>query len=179
MSRIGKQPISVPDGVEVIIDDTTVTVKGKLGTLTESQKPRIKVICADGVIQVTRATDDGPTRALHGLMRALLANMVHGVVSGYSKTLDMVGVGYKAQVGGGKLILNAGYSHRVEIAAPTGVSFQVDGDTAITVSGFDKQKVGQVASDIRVVRKPEPYKGKGIKYRDEIVRRKAGKAGKA
>jgi len=179
MSRIGKQPIPVPGGVDIQITADRVEVKGKLGTLSETLVEGISVAINDNVITLTRKDDTPKSRALHGLMRSLIQNMVVGVSEGYRKTLDMVGVGYRARAQGNKLVVSAGYSHDVEVDAPEGVTFQVDGETAITVSGYSKQQVGQVAADIRAIRKPEPYKGKGIKYREEIVRRKAGKTGKA
>jgi len=178
MSRIGKQPVLVPDGVTVSLSAETIEVKGKLGALMQVQKQGIQISQEGNTLIVQRNSDAREIRALHGLMRSLLQNMVDGVTTGFSRTLDMVGVGYRARVQGNKLVLNAGLSHDVEIMAPEGIAFQVDGDTAITVRGIDKQQVGQVAADIRRVRKPEPYKGKGIKYREETVRRKAGKTGK-
>lgn len=175
MSRIGKQPIPIPESVDVTITPENVLIKGKQGELTLEQKPGIEILLENNTIIVKRADDTRRLRSMHGLVRSLLANMVTGVTEGYSKTLDMVGVGYKASVKGDTLILNAGYSHPVQIKALQGVKFQVDSDTAITVTSIDKQKLGQVAADIRKVRKPEPYKGKGIKYRDEFIRRKVGK----
>jgi large subunit ribosomal protein L6 len=178
MSRIGKQPVNIPDGVNVAINPEAIEVTGKLGTLVQNQMQGIQVTQEENALIVKRTSDDREIRALHGLMRSLLQNMVNGVSGGYTRTLDMIGVGYRARVQGNKLVLSAGYSHDVEFVAPEGIAFQVDGETAITVRGIDKQQVGQVAADIRRVRKPEPYKGKGIKYREEVVRRKAGKTGK-
>jgi len=177
MSRIGSSHISLPDGVEFVLNGNEVTVKGPKGSLDLSLDPRITVSIADGVATLTRANDMRETRALHGLSRALLANMVVGVLTGYRKDLEMVGVGYRASLKGKTLELLVGFSHPVHIEAPDGIEFEVPEQTKITVSGIDKQRVGQVAADIRKVRPPEPYKGKGIRYAGEQVRRKAGKAG--
>jgi large subunit ribosomal protein L6 len=177
MSRIGNAPIELPDGVDVTVDGDEVQVKGPKGTLTQTIDPNIGVEVSDGVVTVTRANDERRNRALHGLTRALLANMVVGVSEGYSKELSIVGVGYRAALKGSSLELQVGYSHPVSIEALEGVTFDVPEPTRIIVGGIDKQKVGQVAADIRAVRPPEPYKGKGIRYVDEYVRRKAGKAG--
>ncbi len=177
MSRIGNNPIPLPAGVEVSVTGQTVTVKGPKGTLTQVIDPRITVTVDDGVVTVSRADDERQSRALHGLSRALIANMVTGVAEGYRKELQAVGVGYRAALKGKTLELQVGFSHPVQIDAPEGIDFEVPEPTKIIVSGIDKQKVGQVASDIRRVRPPEPYKGKGIRYAGEQVRRKAGKAG--
>ncbi|HHC09004.1 MAG TPA: 50S ribosomal protein L6 [Actinobacteria bacterium] len=177
MSRIGNSPIPLPAGVEVTVSGTTVTVKGPKGTLTQEIDPRIGVEVDDGVVRVHRSDDERQSRALHGLYRALIANLVTGVAEGYRKELQMVGVGYRAALKGKTLELQVGFSHPVTIEAPDGIEFEVPEPTRIVVGGIDKQKVGQVAADIRRVRPPEPYKGKGIRYLGEEVRRKAGKAG--
>ncbi|MDK1010646.1 MAG: 50S ribosomal protein L6 [Actinomycetota bacterium] len=177
MSRIGNSPISLPSGVDVKMTGDTVEVKGQKGTLTQVVDGRITVSVEDGVVTVARESDERSVRALHGLTRALINNMVVGVVDGYSKELTAVGVGYRAVLKGSQLELQVGFSHPVTIDAPDGVTIEVPEPTKIIVSGIDKQKVGQVAADIRAVRPPEPYKGKGIRYVDEQVRRKAGKAG--
>jgi large subunit ribosomal protein L6 len=177
MSRIGKEPVPIPSGVDVALADGTVTVKGPKGELSQTVPEGITVEITDDQVVVTRASDHRTHRALHGLTRSLIANMVTGVTAGYSKSLEIVGVGYRAQArGSNALVIQAGYSHPVEVTAPEGVTFEVPSPTRITVSGADKQVVGQVAADIRAVRKPEPYKGKGIRYAGEQVRRKAGKA---
>jgi large subunit ribosomal protein L6 len=179
MSRVGKNPISVPSGVEVTISGTHVVVKGPKGTL-EHDVPESITIARDGDdIVVGRRDDQREHRALHGLTRSLVANMVTGVSEGYMKSLEIVGVGYRAQAQGqDKLELQLGFSHPVSFAAPEGVTFDVSSSTRIDILGFDKQQVGQVAADIRKLRPPEPYKGKGIRYVDERVRRKAGKSAK-
>ena len=177
MSRIGRKPISLPAGVEVKVDGNVVTVKGPKGQLTQAIPEEISVILEDGVLRVERPSDDKKYRALHGLSRALLANMVSGVVSEFEKHLEMVGVGYRAQMQGKKLVIDVGFSHSVEVEAPEGIHFEVPAPTKITVKGIDKQLVGNTAAHIRAVRPPEPYKGKGIKYENEVIRRKAGKAG--
>jgi large subunit ribosomal protein L6 len=179
MSRIGKAPIGLPAGVDVSYDDNTVVVKGPKGTLSQDLDPRISVAIDDGVLTVTRENDEREARALHGLSRALIANMVIGVSDGYSKELQAVGVGYRGALKGKTLELQVGYSHPVVIEAPDGITFEVPEPTRFIISGIDKQLVGQVAANIRAVRPPEPYKGKGIRYVDEYVRRKAGKAGAA
>jgi large subunit ribosomal protein L6 len=177
MSRIGKEPVPIPDGVDVALAGGTVTVKGPRGELSHTVPDGVTVDLTDNQVVVTRASDHRKHRALHGLTRSLIANMVTGVTAGYSKSLEIVGVGYRAQArGNNALVIQAGYSHPVEVVAPEGVTFQVPTPTRITVSGYDKQVVGQVAADIRAIRKPEPYKGKGIRYAGEQVRRKAGKA---
>ena len=179
MSRIGKAPIDLPAGVEVKYDDNTVVVKGPKGSLSQVIDPRLGVSIEDGVVTVSRDSEDREVRALHGLSRALIANMVLGVSAGYSKELQAVGVGYRGALKGKTLELQVGYSHPVAIEAPEGITFEVPEPTKFIVSGIDKQLVGQVAANIRAVRPPEPYKGKGIRYADEYVRRKAGKAGVA
>jgi large subunit ribosomal protein L6 len=177
MSRIGKEPVPIPDGVDVALAGGTVTVKGPRGELSHTVPDGVTVDLADNQVVVTRASDHRKHRALHGLTRSLIANMVTGVTAGYSKSLEIVGVGYRAQSRGpNTLVIQAGFSHPVEVQAPEGVTFEVPTPTRITVSGYDKQVVGQVAADIRAIRKPEPYKGKGIRYAGEQVRRKAGKA---
>ena len=179
MSRIGKAPIDLSKGVEVKYADNTVVVKGPKGSLSQVIDPRIGVSVDDGVVTVSRNSEDREVRALHGLSRALIANMVLGVSAGYSKELQAVGVGYRGALKGKTLELQVGYSHPVAIEAPEGITFEVPEPTKFIVSGIDKQLVGQVAANIRAVRPPEPYKGKGIRYADEYVRRKAGKAGVA
>jgi large subunit ribosomal protein L6 len=177
MSRIGTAPISLPSGVELTASGSEVEVKGPKGTLTQAISPAISVTVDDGVATVARENDERETKALHGLTRALIANMVVGVSDGFSKELSLVGVGYRAALKGNELELQVGYSHPVNIEALDGITFEVPEPTRIIVGGIDKQKVGQVAADIRAVRPPEPYKGKGIRYTGEYVRRKAGKAG--
>ncbi len=179
MSRIGKMPIPVPSGVEVTIQGSEVTVKGPQGQLSRSFHRDISISLEDNQIIVARPTDHRLHRSLHGLTRALLANMVEGVHEGFHKNLEIHGVGYRAQKEGDKLILMVGYSHPVEIVPPPGITIDVEkGYRNITVNGVDKELVGRVAAQIRAVRKPEPYKGKGIRYQGEYVRRKAGKAGR-
>ena len=179
MSRIGKLPVSIPGGVTITVgDDHLVTVKGPKGTLSEKISPEMKIDQDDGVLHVTRPSDDKQHRALHGLTRSLIHNMVVGTTAGFEKHLEIVGVGYRAQMQGTKLVLNVGYSHPVEFEAPENISFETPTPNKITVKGISKQQVGQVAADIRAVRSPEPYKGKGIRYENEHVRRKEGKTGK-
>jgi len=179
MSRIGKLPVQIAAGVTITVtDDNTVTVKGPKGELTGKMSPKMIIEQDAGVLTVKRPNDEKENRALHGLTRSLINNMVVGVTAGFSKTLDIVGVGYKAQKTGDNLTLTMGYSHPVEFTPPAGITFEVPGPNKIIVSGIDKQLVGQVAADIRKVRAPEPYKGKGIKYSDEVIRRKEGKTGK-
>lgn len=179
MSRVGKVPIPIPSGVEVTVDGSDVKVKGSKGELVRTVPDAITVTVEDAEIVVTRGNDERENRALHGLIRALLANMVVGVTEGYRKQLDIVGVGYRANMKGGSLELLVGFSHPVNIEAPSGVTIEAPDQTTIIVSGIDKELVGQVAANIRKVRPPEPYKGKGIRYNGEYVRRKAGKAGAA
>jgi large subunit ribosomal protein L6 len=179
MSRIGKQPITVPSGVEVTIDDHHVVVKGPKGTLERDVPETITVAREGDDLVVTRPDDERDNRSLHGLTRSLVANMVTGVSQGFSRELEIVGVGYRAVAQGPtKIELQLGFSHPVVVDAPEGITFEVPAPTRITVQGFDKQLVGQVAADIRKIRKPEPYKGKGIRYSDERVLRKAGKSAK-
>ena len=179
MSRIGKLPITVPGGVPITVGDgNTVTVKGPKGTLTENLSPAMELVQENGVLTVKRPSDSKEHRALHGLTRSLVHNMVVGVTEGFSKNLEINGVGYRAQMQGTKLVLNLGYSHPVEITPPSGISFECPTPNKVIVKGISKQQVGQVAADIRKWRKPEPYKGKGIKYDYETVRRKVGKTGK-
>jgi large subunit ribosomal protein L6 len=180
MSRIGIKPIPVPNGVTVTIgDNNEVTVKGPKGELSGSLSPRMKIAQEDGTLTVSRPNDARENKALHGLTRSLLNNMVVGVTDGYTKVLEIQGVGYRAQVNGRNLVLNVGYSHPVIMEPPEGITFAVETNTRVIVSGIDKQMVGEQAAKIRIVRPPEPYKGKGIRYQGEYVRRKAGKAGKA
>ena len=177
MSRVGKQPIPVPSGVEVEIDGQRVSVKGPKGVLDRVFPEEVTFALEDGEVRVERPADDRRSRAMHGLSRALLANMVTGVSEGYRRELQLVGVGYRAALKGQDLELQVGFSHPVSIAPPDGVAFEVPEPTKVIVSGIDKERVGQASADIRKVRPPEPYKGKGIRYVDEYVRRKAGKAG--
>jgi large subunit ribosomal protein L6 len=177
MSRIGNNPVPLPSGVEIKVNGTNVAVKGAKGTLQRSFDSRITFNVGDEVIEVVRADDERDTKALHGLSRALLNNMVVGVSEGYKKDLEMVGVGYRASLKGKSIELLVGFSHPVLVEAPDGIEFEVPEATKISVIGIDKQLVGQVAANIRKVRPPEPYKGKGIRYAGEHVRRKAGKAG--
>ncbi len=179
MSRIGKHPIQIPAGVKVAIDGPAVKVAGPLGSLELAVRPEIKVEVKGPVLEVTRKEETRTARSLHGLTRSLIANMVKGVTVGFEKKLDIIGVGYKADVQGGVINLALGFSHPIAYNLPKGVSATVDKQTSIVVKGPDKQVIGQVAAEIRSLRPPEPYKGKGIKYFDEVVRRKAGKAGKA
>jgi len=172
-------PITLPKGVEVRLEGTRMIVKGPKGELSENRDPDMKIEQADGVVTVSRPTDQPRHRAMHGLTRALLANMVQGVSEGFSRTLEMHGVGYRAQMQGSDLSLAVGFNHPVVMSPPKDVEFEVDGTSRIIVRGIDKKAVGQVAADVRKVRPPEPYKGKGIRYEGEYVRRKAGKAGKA
>ena len=177
MSRIGKKPIAVPSGVEVKIDGSHITVKGPKGTLEKDIRPEMTVAMENGQIVVTRPNDESEMKALHGLTRTLIHNMVIGVSEGYQKVLEVNGVGYRAAKQGKKLVLNLGYSHPVEMEDPEGLESSVDGNKII-IKGISKEKVGQYAADIRDKRRPEPYKGKGIKYADEVIRRKVGKTGK-
>jgi large subunit ribosomal protein L6 len=178
MSRIGKLPVQVPSGVDVNIDGQQVTVKGPKGTLSHTVAEPISVAHEDGVISVARPDDERLSKSLHGLSRTLIANMVTGVTSGYSKTLEIVGTGYRVTAKGSDLEFALGYSHPVPVTAPDGITFRVETPTRFTVEGIDKQKVGEVAAKIRKLRKPDPYKGKGVRYQGEVIRRKAGKAGK-
>lgn len=178
MSRIGRLPIPLPDGVEVTREGRLLRVRGPKGTLEREIHPEMTVEQADGELRVTRPSDEPRHRALHGLTRTLVNNMVVGVTTGFSKALEISGVGYRAQLQGDKLVLALGYSHPVEVTPPEGISFQVETPTKLSVSGADKELVGQMAAFIRARRKPEPYKGKGIRYAGEHIQRKAGKAGK-
>lgn len=179
MSRIGKLPIIIPNGVTITVsDDHTVTVKGPKGQLSEKISPLIGLEMENGVMNVTRSTDQKEHRSLHGLSRTLINNMVVGVTTGFQKDLEITGTGYKAQLQGAKLVLNLGYSHPIEFDPPQGIEFVVPAPTKISVKGINKQVVGQIAAEIRIKRKPEPYKGKGVRYANEIVRRKEGKTGK-
>ena len=178
MSRIGRLPIAIPSGVDVSIDGRTVTVKGPRGQLSRALHPDITVSQEDGSIVVTRPTEQKTHKQLHGLTRTLVNNMVVGVTDGYRKGLEITGVGYRAVKVGEKLQLSLGYSHQVEIDPPNGISFEVENPTHLAVVGIDKELVGQIAAKVRSTRKPEPYKGKGVRYAGEQVRRKAGKAGK-
>ena len=178
MSRIGKQPIPLPEGVEVSIEPELVRVKGPKGELQERVAREIEVSQEDGQLVVQRPSDRGEHRALHGLTRSLIANMVQGVTEGFEKRLELQGVGYRAQLQGRKLVLTVGFSHPVEVDAPEGIDFELPAPTQIVVRGISKQVVGEVAAGIRKRRPPEPYKGKGVKYQGEVIRRKAGKAGK-
>jgi large subunit ribosomal protein L6 len=178
MSRIGRLPIAVPSGVDVSIDGRTLTVKGPKGSLTRELHPDIAVNREDDRLVVTRPTEQKTHKQLHGLTRTLVNNMVVGVTDGYRKSLEITGVGYRAAKVGEKLQLNLGYSHPIEIAPPQGISFEVENPTHLSVVGIDKELVGQVAAQVRATRKPEPYKGKGVRYAGEYIRRKAGKAGK-
>lgn len=176
MSRVGRQPIPLPKGVEVEIDGSKVAVKGPKGELRREFVPDMEIALNDGEIVVTRPSDVPRHRALHGLTRTLIANMVTGVSEGYEKTLEIHGVGYRAEQQGKALVLNVGFSHPVKVEPPEGVELSLESPTVIVVRGIDKEKIGQMAAEIRQIRPPEPYKGKGIRYRGEHVRRKAGKA---
>lgn len=178
MSRIGRKPIAIPDGVNVDLKEQTITVKGPKGTLSRELHEDMKVIIEGNVITIERPSDNKTHRGLHGTTRSVIANMVDGVTEGYSKTLELVGVGYRASKSGDKVVLNVGFSHPVEIEPEGGVEFEVPSNTKIIVKGINKESVGAAAAKIRSVREPEPYKGKGIKYEGERIIRKEGKAGK-
>jgi len=178
MSRIGKLPVVIPDGVEVTINGQVVTAKGPLGTESVEIRPEIKIEKVDNTVVLTRVNDDRKSRSLHGLSRTLVANVINGVKTGFTKKLEIVGVGYRAAMQGNTLNLALGYSHPVDIAAPEGIKITVDQNTKITITGANKQAVGDIAALIRSKRPPEVYKGKGIKYEGEHIRRKAGKTGK-
>jgi large subunit ribosomal protein L6 len=179
MSRIGRLPITVPNGVDIAIDGRTVTVTGPKGTLShEIAEPIAIERSDDGSVAVTRPNDERRSKSLHGLSRTLVANMVVGVTEGYSKTLEIVGVGYRVQAQGSNLEFSLGFSHPVVVEAPEGITFSVESPTRFHVAGIDKQRVGEVAANLRKLRKPDPYKGKGVRYAGEVIRRKAGKAGK-
>ena len=178
MSRIGRMPVTIPSGVDVTIDGREVTVTGPKGKLSLEVAEPIEVSQNDGVITVTRPNDEGNVRALHGLSRSLVANMVTGVTEGYRKTLEIVGVGYRVQARGPNLEFSLGFSHPVMVSPPEGITLRVETPTRLVVEGIDKQQVGEVAANIRKLRKPDPYKGKGVRYTGEQIRRKVGKAGK-
>lgn len=178
MSRIGRKPITVPSGVDITLDNTLITVKGPKGTLSRELPQDIKVTVEDNVILVERPSDHKLHRSLHGTTRTIVSNMVDGVTNGFEKTLELNGVGYRANKSGDKLVLNIGFSHPVEFVAENGIEFEVPSNTKIIVKGINKEEVGEMAAKIRAVRKPEPYKGKGIKYAGEYILRKEGKAGK-
>ncbi len=178
MSRIGKMPITVPAGVEVIIDGTTVTAKGPKGELTRTLSSLLTIKQEENIVTVERPDDTREAKSQHGLARTLIANMIEGVEKGYSKKLQMVGVGYRAALKGSDLEMQLGYSHPVLVECPEGITFEVPTQTEVVVSGCSKEQVGQVAANIRAWRKPEPYKGKGIRYEGEVIRRKLGKAAK-
>ena len=178
MSRIGRLPITVPSGVDVTIDGRYVTVTGPKGSLSRALHPDMTVSREEGTLVVTRPTEQKTHKQLHGLTRTMVSNMVIGVTDGYRKGLEITGVGYRAALNGRKLTLNLGYSHPIEIDPPEGITFEVENPTRLAVVGIDKEMVGQMAAKVRSMRKPEPYKGKGVRYSGEFIRRKAGKAGK-
>jgi large subunit ribosomal protein L6 len=178
MSRIGRLPVTIPSGVDVSIEGQAVAVKGPKGALNLTVAEPIRVEREDNVLRVTRPDDEGRTRALHGLSRTLIANMVTGVTAGYSKTMEIVGVGYRVQARGQNLEFSLGFSHPVTVEPPEGITFRVEAPTRFVVEGIDKQQVGEVAARIRKLRKPDPYKAKGVRYQGEQIRRKVGKAGK-
>jgi large subunit ribosomal protein L6 len=178
MSRIGRLPIEIPAGVEVTIDGSAVKVKGPKGELSLAVASPIEVAIEDGQVLVTRPDDERASRSLHGLTRTLIANQITGVTQGYTKGLEVVGTGYRVAADGDSVVFALGFSHPITITPPAGISLTVEGNTKLTVSGIDKQAVGEVAANIRKLRKPEPYKGKGVRYAGEVVRRKAGKSGK-
>lgn len=179
MSRIGNQPVTIPSGVTVTKVDNRLVVKGPKGELSETIPAGITPTIGESSISFKRANDEGQTKAYHGLIRSLVQNMIEGVSKGYIRKLELVGTGYRAKKRGSGLTITAGYSHPVEVEPREGITLETEGDTVIVVSGFDKQKIGQTAAEIRAIRKPEPYKGKGIRYQGEVIRRKAGKAAKA
>lgn len=178
MSRIGKKPVEIPPSVEVRLEGQTLTVKGPKGVLSRAFHPKVRLRQEDGKILVEPVGDDRLARSLHGLSRTLVANMVEGVVNGYEKVLEIHGVGYRAQLQGRQIVFSLGFSHPVVYTLPEGIEAKVERQTRIILRGIDKEKVGQVAAEIRALKPPEPYKGKGIRYRDEVIRRKAGKAGR-
>jgi large subunit ribosomal protein L6 len=178
MSRVGKLPIAIPAGVDVDVKGSHVKVKGPKGELERDVTPVLSIVTEEGQVRVERPDDEKRTRELHGLTRTLINNMVVGVTDGYSRNLEIQGVGYRAQLVGKKLQLNLGYSHPIEIDPPEGITFAVETPTKVAVTGIDKELVGRIAAQVRAARKPEPYKGKGVRYAGEVVRRKAGKAGK-
>ena len=175
MSRIGKQPIEVPAGVDVVLQESGISVKGPKGEMKLNINPGIRVGVDEGVVNVSRSSDEAKDRALHGLVRALIANMIEGVDKGFQKTLEIQGVGYRAEKKGSGLLLNLGFSHTIDYPVPEGINIDLPDQTTIVIDGVDKQAVGQTAAEIRAFRPPEPYKGKGIRYQGEHVRRKAGK----
>jgi len=175
MSRIGKQPIEVPAGVDVVLQESGISVKGPKGEMKLNINPGIRVGVDEGVVNVSRSSDEAKDRALHGLVRALIANMIEGVDKGFQKTLEIQGVGYRAEKKGSGLLLNLGFSHTIDYPVPEGINIDLPDQTTIVIGGVDKQAVGQTAAEIRAFRPPEPYKGKGIRYQGEHVRRKAGK----
>jgi large subunit ribosomal protein L6 len=177
MSRIGKQPVAIAKGVEIKVADGRVRVKGPKGQLEEAVAPHCQVEVTSSEVRIARDSDEKRAKAMHGLMRALIANMVTGVTTGFSKSLDVIGVGYRAEVSGKKLTLTIGYSHPVVIEVPAGLEVVAETQTRLVIKGANKQQVGQFAAEVREIRSPEPYKGKGIRYVDEIVRRKVGKTG--
>ena len=179
MSRVGKKPIPLPVGVEVSIDNGNVTVSGPRGTISRDVHREMEVVMEGGVLLVKRPSDSDYHRALHGLTRSLVANMVDGVTTGFRKELEIVGVGYRAQLTGQRLVMQLGFSHPVEVEPPEGVTFEVTGNNRVAVLGIDKEAVGQQAANLRKWRPPEPYKGKGLRYQGEIIYRKAGKGGRA
>jgi large subunit ribosomal protein L6 len=178
MSRVGRLPIVIPSGVDVDVSDHHVVVRGPKGTLERDIAPLLSVVREDGQLRVERPSEDKRARELHGLTRTLINNMIVGVTEGYRRGLEIQGVGYRAQLVGTRLQLNLGYSHPIEIDPPEGIAFEVENPTRLAVTGIDKELVGRVAAKVRACRKPEPYKGKGVRYAGEVVRRKAGKAGK-
>jgi large subunit ribosomal protein L6 len=178
MSRIGRKPIEIPSGVEVKLEDTTITVKGPKGTLTRQIHPAMKLVIDNSEISVERPSDNKLHRSLHGTTRSVVANMVEGVTKGFEKKLDLVGVGYRATKSGSKVTLTVGFSHPVELEQVDGIAVDVPAANKLVVSGIDKELVGVYAAKVRAIRKPEPYKGKGIKYETEVIRRKVGKTGK-
>lgn len=178
MSRIGRLPVEIPAGVTLTVaEDNTVTVKGPKGELKQKFNSKMTITNEDGKLTIARPSDVKEMRALHGLTRAMIQNMVTGVTNGFEKTLEIVGVGYRAQMNGKNIVINIGYSHPVDVVAPEGITFEVPAPTKIIVKGIDKQQVGQIAANIRSIREPEPYKGKGIRYSGEYVRHKEGKSG--
>jgi len=178
MSRIGRLPITVPAGVEVKVDGSVINVKGTKGELSHTVASPIEVTLDDTTLTVTRPNDERASRSLHGLTRTLIANMIEGVTKGYEKKLEIVGTGYRVQAKGSDLEFALGFSHPVNVSAPEGITFTVEGPTKLSVAGISKQQVGEVAANIRKLRKPDPYKGKGVRYAGEVIRRKVGKAGK-
>lgn len=178
MSRVGKKPIEIPTGVTITLNNNTVIVKGPKGELTRTFNPDMEIKVEENVVTIARPSDVKEHRALHGTTRAVIANMVEGVSKGFERNLELIGVGYRAQKQGNKLVLNVGYSHPVEIEPETGLEIEVPANTKVIVKGTDKERVGALAANIRGVRPPEPYKGKGIRYEGEVVRRKEGKTGK-